>query len=234
MSGQGTFPGWINPLSFLEAEEIAAGRAAGPLTCDSILDFLRQPGIDTSQVLDRYKEIDGGTSRLWIAPAEPRILDKLVWPLRHAKASYLTGNYLSVVALCGMVAEMVALLRWEIAEVSINGVPMTEQDEVALFGSTFEKLGQERRQRVLRAYGLIDASLDSKFTEIRTRRRKYLHLWSQDHDQLPPDARVSFDAAVALVISILGQETRNGGVVLSDPLKKYLARTGFYRPKDET
>jgi hypothetical protein len=50
-------------------------------------------------------------------------LDRLVWPLRHAKASYMVGNYLAVIALTGMVAEMVALLQWEVAEISLNCRP---------------------------------------------------------------------------------------------------------------
>lgn len=45
---------------------------------------------------------------------------------------------------------------WEVADVALNGHPMTEENEKALFGTRFEKLGQERRIQVLSAYGLID------------------------------------------------------------------------------
>jgi hypothetical protein len=57
----------------------------------------------------------------------------------------MVGNYLAVIALCGMVAEMVAILHWELSEPKLNGQPM----------SAFEKLGQERRVRVLSAYGIL-------------------------------------------------------------------------------
>ena len=107
--------------------------------------------LNLDTILARYKEISTEPVRLFLAPAEQRILDKLVWPLRHAKASYMVGNYLSVIALCGMVAEMVAILLWEIADQQLNGQLMTNQDEKALFGSEFEKLGQERRVSILSA-----------------------------------------------------------------------------------
>ena len=37
-----------------------------------------------------------------------------------------------------MVAEMVALIIWETAEVKINEQPMTAESEKTLFGSSFE------------------------------------------------------------------------------------------------
>src|SRR5437868_5851009 len=40
----------------------------------------------------RYREIPREKPRLFAAPLVPGMLDKLVWPLRHAKAGYVTGN----------------------------------------------------------------------------------------------------------------------------------------------
>lgn len=156
-----------------------------------------------------------------------------MWPLRHAKASYMLGNYLAVISLAGMVAEMVALLRWETAEISLNGRPMTAADEKALFGSAFEKLGQERRVHVLVAYGLLDTAAKARFDTIRHTRRGYLHLWSQYHDALPGDAIRSYHAAVELVATTIGQEFRDGKIVINQALVKYLERHGVYKPNDE-
>ena len=44
-----------------------------------------------------------------------------------------------------MVSEMLAILIFEVAEPEINGASMTEAAQRELFGSSFEKLGQERR-----------------------------------------------------------------------------------------
>lgn len=172
--------------------------------------------------------------RLFAAPFEERILDKLIWPLRHAKASYMVGNYLSVIALCGMVAEMVSLLAWSISETQLNGRLMTEADEKSLFGSTVEKLGQERRVQILWAYGLIDADGKRRFDTARETRRKYLHLWSQDHDSLPKDAVRIYHAALVLVVGVIGQDVQDGKILINSRLVKYLERKGVYQPRDES
>jgi hypothetical protein len=54
---------------------------------------------------------------------------------------------------------------------------MTDQSERAVFGSEFERLGQERRVRVLSSFSLIDSLAEGRFNTIRETRRGYLHLW---------------------------------------------------------
>jgi hypothetical protein len=48
------------------------------------------------------------------------------------------------------------MLEWDCADVEIDGRMMSRTEERCLFGSEFERLGQERRVEVLRAYGVID------------------------------------------------------------------------------
>ena len=227
---------WINPLAFLGVDGPSAPNLPAQPTPQAVLEFICPPGTssDVPALVERYKEIGSEPVALAVVPAEQRILDKLVWPLRHAKASYMVGNYLAVIALAGMVGEMVALLRWEAAEVSLNGRPMSDAEEKALFGTTFERLGQERRLQVLAAYGLIDPATKGRFETIKETRRGYLHLWSQDHDSLPGDAIKSYHAAVALVATIIGQDFRGGKIVINQSLVKYLERQGVYQPRDES
>jgi hypothetical protein len=227
---------WINPLAFLEVDEPWASLGKTSPNAETILSFLCPPGTptDSASLVERYKQISSEPMRLFAAPAEPRILEKLVWPLRHAKASYIVGNNLAVVALCGMVSEMVAVLLWQLTEASLNARPMTHEDEAALFGSSFEKLGQERRVRVLTAYGIVSPEVVKMFDTIRLIRRKYLHLWSQDHDRLSEDAVACFHAAIGLVVKAIGQDTKDGAVVLNPRLVKYLERQGMYEPPPET
>jgi hypothetical protein len=235
MAEGGRFSAWINPLAFLEVDEPWASLDKTTPTAETILSFLCPPGTpaDSASLVERYKQISTEPVRLFAAPAEPRILEKLVWPLRHAKASYIVGNNLAVVALCGMVSEMVAVLLWQLTEANLNGQPMTSEDEAALFGSSFEKLGQERRVRVLQAYGVISPNVVEMFDTIRLTRRKYLHLWSQDHDRLPDDAVACFHAAIGLVVTAIGQDIKDGAVVLNPRLVKYLKRQGMYEPPPE-
>jgi len=222
------FQGWINPLAFLELDEPWAQVIPREVTQESILDYICTPGLgrDVTSIAKRYKEISVEPIRLTIAPVEDRILTKLVWPLRHAKACYMAGNYLGTISLCGMVGEMVAMLLFDISGISINGTPLTHENEVGLFGSEFEKLGQERRIAVLRTYNLIDEQLKAHFDLIRTKRRRYLHIYSQDHDNLAPDAVEVFKAAATVVVKVIGQDIENGKILLNPAIIKYLEKQG--------
>ncbi len=161
--------GWVNPLALLEVDEPWASIMKTTPTCETLLKFLcpADEPLDLNNLISRYRQISAEPVRLSLAPAERRVLDKLVWPLRHAKASYMVGNYLATIALSGMIAEMVSILHWKMAESEINGRKMTTEDEKALFGSSFEKMGQERRVNILSTYGLINSDGNSQFDVIR-------------------------------------------------------------------
>lgn len=230
-----TFQAWINPLAFREVDEPWVSAVNLPLSAESVVSYACQPGAtsDLESVVGRYREISQEPIRLFAAPSESRILEKLVWPLRHAKASYMFGNYLSVIALCGMVGEMVAILCWEIGEPQLAGQPMTRDGEKAVLGSAFERLGQERRVQVLGAYELIGSDMRGRFDTLRETRRKYLHVWSQDHAGLPADARACFTAAVHLVTTVIGQEVSDGWIKLNPKLVGYLERHGIMNPSPD-
>jgi hypothetical protein len=220
---------WINPLQFLEIDEPWASATPQPVTIESVLEFLTTPGIprDVASIAERYKAISVENPRLFAVPAEDRILEKLVWPLRHAKAGYVVGNYLGTISLCGMVAEMIAILIFETNEVRMNGAIMDDSMQRLFYGSTFERLGQERRVGLLRAYGMVDADQEKAFEQVRLIRRKYLHLWSQDHESLPKDAITAYLSAVQLVTKVIGHGVAAGGKLrLTPAMERYLARTG--------
>lgn len=230
-----TFQAWINPLAFLEVDEPWVSAANLPLNAQAVVAYACQPGVDTDvqSIAARYREISQEPVRLFAAPSEQRLLEKLVWPLRHAKASYMFGNYLSVIALCGMVGEMVAILCWELGEPQLAGQPMTRESEKAVLGSPFERLGQDRRVQVLGAYGLISPEMRGRFDALRETRRRYLHVWSQDHAGLPGDSRGCFAAAVALVTTVLGQDIKDGWIQLNPKLVSYLERQGIVNPSPD-
>jgi hypothetical protein len=163
------FAGWIDPLKFFAVDEPSPSDSPVP-SAEAFLDFLSLPGVpaDGESLARRYREIAREPVVLFVAPAEQRILEKLVWPLRHAKAAYMVGNYLSTIALSGMVAEMVAVLLFDTAGVRISNRPMTVKDQEALFGREFEKLDQRRKVEVLQTYGIIDDIAKSAFDGIRT------------------------------------------------------------------
>ena len=184
-------------------------------------------------LIEKYREVSVENPRLNVVPAEDRILEKLIWPLRHAKASYMVGNHLGTISLCGMVAEMVAILYFDISDVVIGSEKLDESKQKLMFGCSFEKLGQDRRIKILRVFKIINQETAEKFHKIRTTRRKYLHLWSQDHDRLSTDAIEVFTASASIVAEIIGQGiTKEGCFKLNPKIVNYLKKTGVFEPED--
>ena len=79
---------------------------------------------------------------------------------------------------------------------------------------------------VLHACGLIDDALKTSFDRIRTRRNRYLHVWSSDHGRLPGDAVECFRLTLAIVVSKLAGSIRDGALVLDPRLLQYLRIQG--------
>jgi hypothetical protein len=229
--------GWINPLKCPEIDLFprAPDAPPGPPEADRLLDYLYDPEVDRSReaFVARYNEIAAIADPLPIVPAERTILGKLVWPLRHAKGSYALGNYLACIALCGMVGEMVAILLWDISKAQLHGQPVTEANQRALLGSTFEKLGQERRVAVLHALRLVDDATKTAFDDLREIRRRYLHFLSQPHAQLSADARRAYERALKVVAVVLGPTFHEGKVSLRPDLMDYLIEKGIVQPEVE-
>jgi hypothetical protein len=219
----------VNPLELLEADEAYATLLQRSATAESILEYLCAFDVpcDVPALIGRYREIGNESPALVAAPAEKQILDKLVSPLRHAKGSYMLGNYLGTISLCGMVSEMLAILLFDISEIYVNGAPMTEATQAALFGSRFERLGQERRVKILHGYGLIDDGVKASFDLVRTKRARYLHHWSQEHHTLAKDARECYHAAFGVFVFVLGQDVRDGMLIFRPQFVKYLQRQGL-------
>lgn len=215
-------------MLFLEVDEPWSLLDSKPPKYKTILSYICKPGISSNipDIVNRYKEISREKTRLSIAPAEPNILEKLIWPLRNAKACYMSGNYLGAISLCGMVAEMVAVLLFEISDISVKEKNLDRVTQRNLFGSDFEKLGQERRVNILRAFQIIDDELKKYFDTIREKRRRYLHLYFQDYSRIAPDAIEVYLVAVNIVVKVIGQDIKEGKILLNPALVKYLHRKG--------
>ena len=225
--------GYINPLTWTELE-LPVGLSIAPASCEQIVDYLCSFGIpsDQASLETRYREITASSASLAFAPAHRRILQKLITPLYDAKSSYVLGNYLGTIALAGLVAEMLAILLYNTADIHLHtGQPTTDRQH-QLYGRSFEKLGQERRVSVLQGLGLIEPDQVVLFDRIRDVRRKYLHLLSEPHERLAEDARVAFGAALELTRAALGDlDPRVSAVVNMRPgLLKYLQDEGLVIP----
>lgn len=227
-------PVFVNPLVCFFADEAWSDMDLRQPDLESLLEYLCTPGEECSvqSVISRYREIKDEPQGIFAAPSEPQILEKLIWPLRNAKASYMLGNYLGTVSLCGTVAEMIAILLFDISRLEFRGAVMTEEIQKTLFGSTFEKLGQDRRVSILLGLNVIDPKAKSLFDEIRRIRKRYLHFFSQDHSALASDAVACYQATLQVVISVIGQEIRDGKIALNPKLMDYLHHKGIVQDSE--
>ena len=224
-----TFRGFVNPLAYFEVDEPWAPALKLAPTLEGLMEFLCTPGagsgLDT--VVSRYKEVSVEPVRLSVPPAEPEILAKLVFPLRHAKGSYALGNYLGTIALCGMVAEMLAILLYETAPLSVGDARLSKNGEKRLLGRSFEKLGQERRISVLQVMGRVSPDDAKTLHRVRAIRNKYLHYYSQTHEELASDAREAYLKTVELACMAIGQDVQDGKILLRPELVSYLLNKGL-------
>jgi hypothetical protein len=241
--GSVTMPLFTALIKPLRCPEIEPDFECAPLaTPERLLDWLFTPDVQhaahaqgCAEFVARYREIDAVPEKLIVAPVEENLLQKLIWPLRHAKGSYALGNYIGCIALCGMVGEMAAILLWDISKVSLEHKPLDKMSQRDLLGHSFEELGQARRTQVLRVLGLIEEKDKEAFDGLSHIRNKYLHLFSKSHSQVNIDARRAYEHALDVINLVLGQslDSIHGGIALRPELMTYLEERGIIGTQPE-
>lgn len=218
---------WVNPLKWLDADPKMPAQTEP--TASGLVDYLTSPNVGSGfdALVERYRLISEVQDPLFVAPAEQNILEKLVWPLRHAKGSYALGNYLGCIGMCGMVGEMVALLLWDISQPLLQERHLDDSAQRALFGSSFERLGQQKRVQVLKGLSIIEHDSVVAFDALREIRRRYLHFYSQHHVRIADDALRAYEYALAVVAVVLGQSVSEGRLLLRPDLMAYLEAHGL-------
>ncbi|OGZ37211.1 MAG: hypothetical protein A3F21_03650 [Candidatus Portnoybacteria bacterium RIFCSPLOWO2_01_FULL_38_39] len=170
------------------------------------------------EVIERYVEITTEESHCNIVPHTKEIFERLLKPLKSAKKNYCLNDYSATIALCGTVGEMLAILLWKINEVRLKNNLITEQDEKGLFGESIEKLGQDRRLKILKTFGQITEKQYQEFIDIKNSRKPYLHLWSADLSSEKDDALKVFKKTFKLFKDITGIGLADAGSVKINPL----------------
>ena len=180
-----------------------------------------------------YELIATNTTRLFIVPDEYRILWKIIFPLKNAIGSYIIGNALECIALCGTVSEMLSIFRFEIAQISIEGRKISDEKRQHDSLIKFEKLGQYNRVKKLLDLKLIDSSIKDNFDVVRCIRNDYLHNLSQSLENISPDAKKTFDATLDNVLKITGLTVDNGRAILNQEVLNYLERKNLLHKNTE-
>jgi len=234
MSKNNIFVGLLGPLAFPEFQNIP-GQKPKEITLQDVMKNLCAENVvpEIENFKKSYEHITENINKLFIVPTEYRILNKLIYPLKSAIRSYVTGNYLSTIALCGMVAEMTIIFHYETLKIKINDRD-SESIIKKLYNRSFEKLGQDQRVKFLNALGFLDDSLVKEFDIIRECRREYLHFLSKDLDDVAPDAKKAFDATLEIVVKILGLRIGEPGkMVLNQNVIDYLESKGLVEKSNE-
>ena len=108
---------------------------------------------------------------------------------------------------------MLAICFWKNNNTKLNNKSITEQDEIGIFGSSFEKLNQDKRLKILETFGYITETQYESFNIIREKRRLYLHLWTPDLKREQIDAldvlKKSFQLLKSAEILLLDEAFKN-------------------------
>ena len=217
---------FVNPLKLFEWEKVPIPTLPENPTPEHLLKFLCSLGLsaDMAAFKMRYREVSTKDQGLVLSLQESELVENLFDPLRQAKTSYLIGNYVGTIGLCGMVAEKVAILIH-----AINTPDEGEQER-------FERDGQACRVGTLKRRSLVLNDSVKAFGAIRAARKGYLHYWtSTSDDRTAKEAVHVYGAAIQLVLTAMEIGFTNGQITLAPPLVKYLKARGAIRPdeKDE-
>ncbi len=228
MSGNDkTIPGWLRPLSFSSIGELPFWPDNQPidpsfLVKDLCLDFSSE---SLENIRKRYWLLTTPEFDIFVVPNEKKILEKLVWPLRAAKKSFILNDYLGCITLCGMVCEMAIIFLFDLASITVNGKPLTPERQKQMFGREFEELGQKRRIDVLCVYGLLNRKLASDANKVRKIRNEYLHSLRKDYSKIDKDSVEAYKASFRLIKSLVDLPIGNEGkIVIPEHLTNYLKK----------
>ena len=213
---------FLAPMKLFEWEEDPTPALSVNPTPDRLLGFLCALGLSAEMAAfkKRYREVSNKDRQLILALQEPRLVENLFDPLRQAKTSYLLGNYVGAIALCGMVAEKVTILIH-----AINTPDECERNE-------FEQMRQIRRVKTLKGSNLVSEESDKAFEVIRKARNQYLHNWTSTRDdRMAKEAVRVYGEAVHLVLTVMRIGFTNGKLTLAPRLVEYLAARGEIRPE---
>lgn len=170
------------------------------------------------EILNRYCEVTTEDTHLGITPGYKDIIEKIINPLRLAKRHYCLGEYISCIAISGLIGEMLTILVWKTTELKLNGVQITLEQEEVFFGKRFEgHMGQERRINILLELKKINSSLHQKLYEMSRIRNKYLHSWERSSKQEKGDAKkaVTYAFQIFKLITDIKLVVENGDQKIS-------------------
>lgn len=226
LMGETSMAAYLRPLSmtFLE-RDLPANLPQDPpnVALQFLGDVVNDRNDPLTKLRTRYDEVTNEAQEPFIVPDHPEVMRHVIRPLVEAKQTYVLGMPVACIALAGLVGEMVAIWRFRMMQLTIHEKTLDEELKNLLLGTSFDKLGQERRIDVLRAIGDTDKDTHELFSQLRGIRRAYMHFMVDEKRNPDSDARTSLRCAAKLVKSTLGVTYSGGKIVLPTRIEKYVA-----------
>ena len=220
-----SIPVFVNPLKIIEWEprfhpqQSSETLALRPMLYS--LCSLDAPS-DIPECRNRYEQLSEFDHSLFVSIEEPEIKKNLFDPLRQAKTNYILGSYVGSIALCGIVAEKLAILIFIINK--------PDQNELRNFN---ERYSQEDRVERLKTARFIEKQSEIDFTFIRKSRRSWLHHWNTSEERTAAEAVQTYAAATRLVKAATDFRFVNVALTMNPKLWEYLECKGVISARDE-
>jgi len=216
-------PVCFQPLVWPAGEKLLAEILVQQPSAENLLAFLRGPAAPTVALPElhaRYADVSQHDRLLLALPDHPLVRNNILVPLHSAKAAFVLGHYVSCIALGGMVAEMLAVFRFEITQPSAKLRSRLSDRE-------FGRLGQEKRIDLLAQLELIDTPTARVFTGVRGRRRRYMHLLRKHDRQAAGDAKEVYKGAVELTRRVMGVGLSGTSITFHEDVIRLLRDAGL-------
>jgi hypothetical protein len=224
----------LHPLNFLDAEPEAITNNGYP-TVEEILVFCcgATHSAKPEKVVARYQQLHQGL-RIQAIPSFDYINKKVIVPLLQAQSCYMTANFIATTALCGIVAEMLSNLAWEIYQpfLKLNKKEITLEMQKPLFGMPVESMTQEARLNLLKAVDIITQGTWDKFKRVKDVRNEYVHFhkYNPTEEAQKKQAAEMFTLVQELVCEVIGQDFSDGRLNLNQATFAYLQLHGLIKP----
>lgn len=182
----------------------------------------------SAEMVERYIEVTPDSHQA-ITPAHEKIRARIIEPLRIAKKSYCLEEYISSIALSGIVGETMAHVLFQLYETSINGTAIDSDLQKAIFGKRFDELGQMRRIEILSKLRYSHPDQEAMLRGLQNTRRPYMHWWNlgKTADDIKDDAKNAVTTATKLFSSVFDIKLASASSIsIDDRVKAFLDRIG--------
>ncbi len=221
-----TLPIALNALRWPHADEFMSRLVQGHPSAENLLDFVRGPFMRASldESLARYQRASRVDGMLFALPSHDSLARGVLVPVHNAKAALVLGHYLSCIGLCGVVSEVLCVLRFDAAEVQCGGATLDRAKQREMWGREFERLYQGQRVGALSALGLISPPTRDLLRSIAAIRNKYMHIYGSEGGAEEADAFEVYRATCEATVAVLGLGVTNSSLVLHPGILRFLQR----------